>query len=189
MAKRLTNDLRHIDIRRLVRDRLLIPGTRFDWAWRRDEQVVASIRIEAGADSVTFYYLAGAEKRSVRQHVYLATTPCHYGRSRQWFTCPNCGKRVALLYLGKSVACRHCYRMAYRVQRENANDREIRRVDAIRERLGWEAGFLNGNGCKPKGMHWRTFYRLEAKHDQLVSSIVGCMKQHLGLLQTRLNRA
>ena len=30
----------------------------------------------------------------------------------------------------------------------------MRRADNIRKRLGWEAGILNENGGKPKGMRW-----------------------------------
>jgi len=36
--------------------------------------------------------------------------------------------------------------------------------------LGWEPGILNGNGCKPKGMHWSTFERLTAQHDAFVQT-------------------
>lgn len=38
-------------------------------------------------------------------------------------------------------------------------------MDKIREKLNWEPGFLNGNGCKPKGMHWKTFEHLQKEHD------------------------
>jgi hypothetical protein len=35
------------------------------------------------------------------------------------------------------------------------------RADKLRKRLGWEAGILNGDGGKPKGMHWKTYQRLK----------------------------
>lgn len=54
------------------------------------------------------------------------------------------------------------------MQRETDNDRTIRKADAIRARLGWEPGILNGGGGKPKGMHWRTFRRLTAQYYDLV---------------------
>ena len=38
-----------------------------------------------------------------------------------------------------------------------------RKADRLRDKLGWEPGILNGNGIKPKGMHWRTFERLKAE--------------------------
>ena len=41
-------------------------------------------------------------------------------------------------------------------QREPDYDRAARRVDRIRDKLGWEPGILNGKGWKPQGMHWHT---------------------------------
>lgn len=41
---------------------------------------------------------------------------------------------------------------------------------ALPSRLGWEPGILNGNGLKPKGMHWRTFERLQGQHDAHVNA-------------------
>ena len=34
--------------------------------------------------------------------------------------------------------------------------------------MGWEAGILNGDGGKPKGMHRKTYQRLMSHHDPLV---------------------
>ena len=64
---------------------------------------------------------------------------------------------MAILYGGGIFACRHCYRLAYPSQRANWDDRAARRADRIRDKPGWEPGILNGNGWKPKGMHWNTF--------------------------------
>jgi hypothetical protein len=58
--------------------------------------------------------------------------------------------------------------LAYPGQRETWDDRGARKADRIRDKLGWEPGILNGNGWKPKGMHWNTFERLTAQHDAFV---------------------
>jgi hypothetical protein len=80
------------------------------------------------------------------------------------------------LYGGKVYACRHCRKLAYRTQREQPHDRAGSKADKLRDRLGWEAGILNGNGGKPKGMHWTTFERLKTQHDALVNeSLVGAL--------------
>ena len=73
-----------------------------------------------------------------------------------------------------------------RNQREAENDRATRRADTIRRRLGWEPGILNGNGLKPKGMHWRTFERLQASHDGHVNAALTGMAVKLNLLGERL---
>ena len=58
-------------------------------------------------------------------------------------------------------ACRHCQKCVYECQRETYDDREMRRADNIRKKLGWTAGIANLAGGKPKGMHWRTYERLK----------------------------
>ena len=85
-------------------------------------------------------------------------------------------------------ACRTCYGLAYVVQRETAGDRAIRRADAIRDRLKWEPGILNPDGWKPKGMHWRTFWRLKDEHDRLKGGVLGAWAQQLGIVESRLGR-
>ncbi len=80
----------------------------------------------------------------------------------------GCRRRVAILYGGVIFACRHCYRLAYPSQREADYDRLARRADKTRVRLGWEPDTLNGDGPKPKGMHWQTFERLVEQHEALV---------------------
>lgn len=57
------------------------------------------------------------------------------------------------------------------------------------KRLGWESGIPNGNGDKPKGMHWRTFERLQSTHDaQSIYQAVAGMTAKLGLVMDRLGR-
>ena len=89
---------------------------------------------------------------------------------RPWFLCPalGCNRRVAILYGGAIFACRHCYKLAYKSQSETNVNRATRRADKIRDNLKWEPGILNGEGLKPKGMHWRIFERLYNQHQQLV---------------------
>ena len=91
-----------------------------------------------------------------------------------------------MLFGGRVFACRQCNRLAYRSQREADDDRATRRADTIRRRLDWEPGILNGNGLKPKGMHWSTFERLQGEHDAHVKAALASMAAKLGLLRERL---
>ena len=84
-------------------------------------------------------------------------------------------------------ACRHCCQLAYPSQRETWHDRMARRADRIRDKLGWEPGILNGNGWKPKGMHWNTFERLTAQHDAFVQVSLAGMAARLNLLGESLD--
>jgi hypothetical protein len=45
---------------------------------------------------------------------------------------------------------------------------------------------LNGNGSKPKGMHWRTYLRLRSYHDALVQVSLHDMGRKLGFLHKLL---
>lgn len=169
-GKDITSDYRLLDVRRLQRDGLLTPGKAFSWEWSRNGEKVASIQVRTEADRLILNYRhrSGSDDwQPIEYPVWLNWTDCNYGGRRAWFLCPakGCGRRVATLYGGTIFACRHCHRLAYGCQRERDYDRAARRADKLRHRLGWESGILNGSGCKPTGMHWRTFERLKSEHD------------------------
>lgn len=188
-GKGTTDDCRSLDVRWFQRKGLLAAGSSSDLNWSRNGKKEAAISVRTESDRVILTYRHqrdGSDWKEQNYPVRLAWTPCNYGGVRAWFVCPaqGCGRRVAKLFLGGSIfACRHCYRLAYACQRETADDRASRRADTIRDRLGWVPGILNGNGNKPKGMHWRTFQKLSAEHDAFVrESLVG-MARRFGLLQ------
>lgn len=185
MVKTLTTDQRHIDVRHLARKKMLVPGYRYSWEWRHPytAELHAAIQVTVWDWGLTFSYRISnrEQSRHVDQPVQLVTTPCHYGGHRYWFVCPCCGRQAALLYLGFRIACRRCNKMVYEVQREALHDRQCRKLDKIRERLGWEAGIFNGHGSKPKGMHWNTYWRLISEHDRLERPILGLLGKRCGL--------
>lgn len=185
-ANDTTNDYRALDVRRWQRDGLLTPGRAFGWQWSRDGEVVASIQVRVETGRVYLIYRhrnGGGEWKDENYPVWLDWTPCNIGGQRPWFRCParGCGRRAAILYGGGIFACRHCYRLAYPSQRETWDDRAARRADRIRDKLGWEPGILNGEGLKPKGMHWRTFDRLVAEHEEHVAKSLSGMALRFGI--------
>lgn len=183
-----TNDSMPLDIRRIARRGLLIPGSSFGWQWTVNDRTVASIRIWVDRESLVLSYRMKSTGEVVEQRVQMQTTPCHLGGQRHWFTCPRCSKRVAVLYApGRYFACRQCGALGYATQKEGAGDRAATRADKLRKRLGWEAGILNGPGGKPKGMHWDTFLRLKSQHDALVQISLQDMARQLGFLQRLLD--
>jgi len=188
--------MRSLDVRKINRAGLLTPGRRFNWQWTCNGEVMANIGLRVEVDSVVLDYRSrdnhhyGGEWEPMHYTVRLDWTDCGFGGRRVWWRCPalGCGRRVAVLYGGRVFACRQCHRLAYRCQRETDDDRATRRADTIRQRLGWEPGILNGNGIKPKGMHWRTFERLQGEHDSHVYAALAVMTARLGLLQDKLSR-
>jgi hypothetical protein len=194
MSKNCTDDYRTLDVRKIQRAGRLTPGSACSWVWSRNGETVATINMQTGAGNVRLTYRQRThegEWRDMAYTVWLAYTPCNLGGCRVRWQCPaaGCGRRVAVLYGGSGIfACRHCYRLAYRSQREDDGDRAARRADTIRDRLAWQPGILHGDGFKPKGMHWRTFERLRAAHDAHVRVALAGMAEKLGLVRERLGR-
>jgi hypothetical protein len=176
----------------MQRDGLLKPGHSFGWNWTRNGNTLASINIKVGTDSVTLDYRNrrhGGEWQAMNYPVRLTWTDCHYGGQRAWWLCPavGCGRRVAVLFGGAVFACRHCQRLAYRSQNETPGSRAYRRANKLRHRLGWVPGVIHGAGDKPKGMHWQTFWRMQASHDAHAMQALGAMDAKLDKAMARLN--
>jgi hypothetical protein len=185
-GRNTTSDYQSLDVRWLLKRGLLTPGRSETISWSRNGNTIASIQVRAEADRVVLNYRSrshGDYWQAMEYPVYLEWTHCHLGGRRAWFRCPahGCSRRVAILYGGAIFACRHCHRLAYESQREAGYDRMARRADRLRDKLGWEPGILNGNGIKPKGMHWRTFERLETEHDALVDESLAGMAKRFGM--------
>ncbi len=191
-GKNCTDEMRQIDIRLLSRSGFLNAGMSYGWQWKRNGDVVASINLSVEADRVWFAYRQRERSREwqdMRYPVSLERTACRFGGERVWWRCPatGCGRRVAILHGGSVFACRHCHRLAYRCQRENDDDRATRRADTLRDKLKWEPGILNGEGGKPKGMHWSTFQRLKTQHDAFVLASLAGMAERFGLRSVTLD--
>jgi hypothetical protein len=186
-GKRETNDSMPLDVRKIKRAGLLVPGNSFSWQWTIGGHQVAGISIKVVSDSLVLSYCKKRTGEVVEQQVQTQTSPCHLGGQRHWFTCPRCDKRVAVLYApGRYFACRHCSGLVYATQKEGAGDRATTKAGKIRKRLGWEAGILNGDGGKPKGMHWKTYRRLKDHHDALVQASLHDIGRKLGFLHKLL---
>lgn len=115
--------------------------------------------------------------KSYRYDVGITTTKCNYGGKRYWFICPKCSKRVGVLFCNGYYVCRHCIGVNYQTQLMQPIDKLFHKVAAIRQRLKWQHGIVNGHGERPKGMHKTTFNRLIAEHDAIVSKIIGVMSK------------
>ena len=116
MTRVSTEGLPRLDVRVLARAGMLRPGTFATVWWNND----VSITTEVTSDDppvITLLYCVSTPNKiwlSLRDDVGLTTTPCRYGSTRVWFSCPGCGSRCAVLYaLGGRFRCRTCHRLAY----------------------------------------------------------------------------
>jgi hypothetical protein len=158
-----------LDVRRLQKGELLLPGRSFPCEWTESGKKVASVYVRTYEDRIELSYDHLGAIGWKRQHyaVSLEWLPCHYGGRRPWFRCPaiGCGRRVAIIYGRGPFACRQCHRLAYPSQRLVGFRRAVNRAQAIRKRLGGTANLFEPFPKKPKGMHWRTFLRLRDHYE------------------------
>jgi hypothetical protein len=183
-AKRTTESTRSIDIRWLKKQGYLIPHTIGTLKWQRGNKQTgfAVYYMEADLMIVSFPFLNGGEWEAVAQKICFDKTPCNYGGSRSWFLCPDCSKRVAVLYgAGKDFLCRHCYKLTYSSQQECREYRLLRKARNIRCRLGGSNNKFMSFPWKPKNMHWKTYWRLRTEAVHTYSLSLSMAAKHLGL--------
>lgn len=147
-----------LNIQDLMR-RNLLGGGYFTWRWSNSYtgEEVGSIGIMTTADSARLSF--NSVGTPVTQEVRITRTPCHFGGSRPWFRCPRCWRRVGVLFLRSSnFMCRHCGRVAYASQSEDAIGRGWRLQHRLEAKLG-------EHWSRPKHMRQKT-------RDRLVSRII-----------------
>ena len=101
------------------------------------------------------------EWRRVIEPVPWRWTDQPLGGQRRWFGCPGCDRRVRVMYGGARFRCRACHGAVYESQYEKFRAPGINAAMRVRDRLGGEAGLCHPFPPKPKGMHWRTYHRLQ----------------------------
>jgi hypothetical protein len=152
-SKETTAAYHQLDIRNWRREGVLEPNRRF-WNVEVLPNAPAKPRGIVLSNSL-------GEQYGVR----LAWTACNYGGSRPWFLCPapGCGRRVAILYGSRGLACRHCFQLAYASQQESGKNRALYRAQQIRMSLGGSGSIVEPFPERPKGMHRRKYRRLYVK--------------------------
>lgn len=160
------DDFPRIDIRHMKRRGMLEPGKSGALSWSCRERLVDTISYECHRDRLDLI------QHSERHTVQFETTPCNYGGERQWFLCPGCSRRVAVLCgVGGSFLCRHCHGLPYPSQNEGRLRRLIRRKQGIGQRI-----FERSDGRyrrKRKGLHGKTFVRGLERYFEIEQQISG----------------
>jgi hypothetical protein len=196
-SKDRVEDHLSIDVRSWHKSGLLEPLSAFTTTWSRylgesSISVVVLGTIGDSAEAVRLSYsrgLPGEEKESFAYRVQIEWTACNFGGKRPWFLCPGlgCGRRSALLYLARGYfLCRACQDLSYASQRErDGSVPDLHRCQRIRTRLGGSANMRKPFPQKPKGMHWKTYWRLYRRHEAAWARYVVAMM--LEVQQMRAN--
>lgn len=188
--KTTTEEVYRVDIRYMRKQGLLRwPGATGSLSWSRGGEQTGSIRCRVEQEALVLNYRHrsyGENWQDMEERVRFDRTPCNYGGERIWFLCPHCGRRVAVLYgAGARFLCRHCYGLPYASQNETYMDRMMRKARKIRRRLGASESLFDPISEKPKGMHLRTFERLEGEEREANQASTFAMAEKLGLFEEK----
>jgi len=130
--KRLTTEFHALDIKPLARGGWLHPFTTYDRVWRTHKGTQrTSVSITVLNEALQLIYLLGAQR--IRQDVRLSYSVGSRGGTRPWFGCPQCQRRVGVLYHadGLPFRCRTCNSLAYSSQYPPRNQRYGRQIRCL----------------------------------------------------------
>ena len=179
--KTTTDKLIQIDVREW-NQRLLRSNFYFSRTWSVNGNAIFRLTIDGLGQELQLRYalerLEGLRVKETKAIVELAFTTCNFGGERPWFLCPNllCLKRrVAKLYFGeRGFLCRNCCQLTYRCQQGSAEDRALRRIQEIKERLRLPPGRPDSSPLqRPKWMRRRVFAALQEKHQESLKRLRG----------------
>jgi hypothetical protein len=164
------HEYKSIDIAWLHRQKLLQMGRTSTITWSFRDKQTGSIGIARLPGGIRLNYRQrshGEEWHDIADFIPIVETATNFGGHRQWFQCPSCRYRCRILYGGALFRCRRCHRLKYDTQYEPSFARAATRALKIRERLGGVGGLDDLFPPKPKGMHWRTYERLQAREKRM----------------------
>ena len=106
--------------------------------------------------------------------------------NKLYITCPCCQTKRQHLYTVKNAyACRECLGLHYATQAERPRDRLMRKIRKKRKSI-WGADWPEVNNMfahpqhwpKPKGLHWKTFFKAKDELYQLESKYWPMVELH-----------
>ncbi|PPD49044.1 MAG: hypothetical protein CTY16_05125 [Methylobacter sp.] len=143
---------------------------------------IGSGRRNQGGQNITSDYHCIDVRRLQRDNLLVPSLSFSWN----WYCNNEKIASIQILIQRDRIILDYQYQRYIECQRETKDDRAARRADRICDKFGWMRGILNNNGNKPKGMHWKTYLQLTAKHDAFVNvALVGIAKR-LGILEKLL---
>lgn len=179
-GKPLAEEALRIDIAWMLRKGMAMPGRsitgKLSWTCRGEPSGNVSYTCDMrDPDHATLELRFTVTRRSTGeakdyvQRIRLTYTQPHFGGRRWWMHCPHTGERVGKLYApagGDTFASRSAWRIGYRSQRQTERDNLFDRLNRLQRKLGTPEGWEQPV-WRPKGMHHRTYSRLEQQYWQL----------------------
>lgn len=180
-TRRTIEETQALDIRFLRRCGNMKLGGSGWLAWKRNGKPDGDAMFCVGADSLTLEYMTVSGQKT-KHTIQIETTPCTYGGVRQWLICPDCGRRVCILYRAAGhFQCRHCCNLAHLSQQECPHDRLMRKARKIRTILGGGENLFEAFPRKPKRMRLKTYRKLQAISEGANMGSMKITAQRLGI--------
>lgn len=165
------HEFHSIDLSWLKKNGYLTFGSSGSLTWSRAGQPTGNIRFQVEPLGFRVIYRTrprGCETwTDVNELIPFVHTATNFSGRRTWFQCPSCHRRCRIIYGGSRFRCRRCHNLVYESQYEPAFARSASMALKIREKLGDRGGVADPFPEKPKGMHWKTYQRLERKYYRL----------------------
>ena len=164
------HEFKSIDLAWLRRRKMLQKGhcSTINWSVRGEQTGSIGVARPPGGIQLNYRQRShGEEWRDVSDFIPVVETATNFGGHRQWFQCPSCHSRCRIIYGGALFRCRRCHHLKYDTQYEPPFARAATRALKIRERLGDKGGIDDPFPSKPKGMHWKTYERLQAREERM----------------------
>jgi len=166
-TKTKTNTLFRIDIKDIRRISGLEPGAQGKLEWCELSFPFSLVFYEVKKDRLILEYEHKPfekDAQHVRETIWLKHTSPNFGGKRAWFSCPQCCKRVAVLFrVDRRFRCRKCHKLTYPTQCWDEFDRSGNKARKIRIKLGGSGSLWEKFPPKPVGMHLRTYFMLMQK--------------------------
>ena len=134
--------------------------------------------------------LPGSEKEDIAYRVPIDWTACNFGGGRPWFLCLDgaaAGDRPCSTW-GGYFLCRSCQDLSSASQRErNSSVPALHRCRRIRTKLGGSPNIREPFPDKPKGMHWKTYWRLYERHEVAWEQYAGALAVEMERMRAQLD--
>jgi hypothetical protein len=176
-----TDDYLDLDIRLMNQRGWLNKSNYQNLSWKRNGQEIGSIkflvwtRVQFPEEIPNIKMRYNVRKNAgawqeLDYKINLTTTKCNFGGVRYWFICPDCNKRVCVLYADILFKCRSCLGIVHKSRNESALDQATRRLKKEKDNLWPELDLSLFDSVRslyrPKWMRHKTF---DAKHIELLA--------------------
>ena len=172
-----------IDLAWSRRKGLLIPGSSSTIRWSGGGQQTGAVTISVSQSGLRLTYrvrATGDDWQEISELIPFTETRTNFGGTRQWLQCLACSRACRVVYGGARFRCRKCYGLNYESQYEAGFARAATRVHKLRDRLGHYGALGEPFPPKPKGMHWRTYRRLQEEDRRYAEVWAKCATGWLG---------